>query len=55
MDFCVQFMGVVTNYMWKHREREHMMVLNLRTFKRKEDGECSGSLIQGTTENMSGV
>ena len=22
MDFCVQFMGVVTNYMWKHRERE---------------------------------
>ena len=22
MDFYVQFMDVVTNYMWKHRERE---------------------------------
>ena len=31
------------------------MVLNLRIFKREEDGEYSGSIIQGTIVNMSGV
>lgn len=47
----VHMTGLVTNYMWRHRERE----TNLRALEREQYGECSGSRVQEVIGNLPGV